>query len=117
MTLTVLIVDDDPDFRRLARRMLSSSGVEVISEAATVGSARTAAIELRPDAALVDVCLPDGNGIELARELAELDWSPRIVLTSTDAGIAGDDVERGIVFVPKADLPTAPLLKLMETRV
>jgi DNA-binding response OmpR family regulator len=116
MTTTVLIVDDDPDFRRLARRMLSSSGVEVISEAASVGSARTAAIELRPDAALVDVCLPDGNGIELARELAEMAWSPRIVLTSTDAGIAGDDVARGIVFVPKADLPTAPLLKLLAAR-
>ena len=116
MTPTVLIVDDDPDFRRLARRMLSSSGVEVISEAASVGSARVAAIELRPDAALVDVCLPDGNGIELARELAGLAWSPRVVLTSSDAGIAGDDVDNGIVFVAKADLPTAPLRQLMEER-
>jgi DNA-binding response OmpR family regulator len=115
MTPTVLIVDDDPDFRRLARRMLSSSGVEVISEAASVGSARVAAIELRPDAALVDVCLPDGNGIELARELAGLAWSPS-VLTSSDAGIAGDDVDNGIVFVAKADLPTVPLLQLMEER-
>jgi DNA-binding response OmpR family regulator len=112
---TVLIVDDDADFRRLARRMLSSSGVEVISEAASVGSARTAAIELRPDAALVDVCLPDGNGIELARELARLAWAPRIVLTSTDAGIVGD-VDSGIVFVAKADLPTAPLLQLLGAR-
>jgi DNA-binding response OmpR family regulator len=115
MTPTVLIVDDDADFRRLARQMLTSSGVEVISEAATVGSARVAAIALRPDAALVDVCLPDGNGIELARELAGLDWSPRIVLTSTDAGIVADAADNGIVFVAKADLPTAPLLQLMET--
>jgi DNA-binding response OmpR family regulator len=115
MPPTVLIVDDDPDFRRLARQMLTSSGVEVINEAATVGSARVAATELRPDAALVDVCLPDGNGIELARELAALDWSPRIVLTSTDAGIVGDRVDNGIVFVAKADLPTTPLLQLLET--
>jgi DNA-binding response OmpR family regulator len=116
MPPTVLIVDDDADFRRLARMMLSSSGVEVISEAASVGSARAAAIELRPDAALVDVGLPDGSGIELARELAGLAWSPRIVLTSSDAGIVGDDVDERIVFVAKADLPTAPLLQLMETR-
>jgi DNA-binding NarL/FixJ family response regulator len=116
MKPTVLIVDDDPDFRRLARRMLSSSGVEVINEAATVGAARAAAIELRPDAALVDVCLPDGNGIELASELVGLAWSPRVVLTSTDAGIVGDDVDSRIVFVAKADLPTAPLLQLLKTR-
>jgi DNA-binding NarL/FixJ family response regulator len=115
MTPTVLIVDDDADFRRLARQMLSNSGVEVINEAATVGSARVAAAELRPDAALVDVCLPDGNGIDLARELAGLDWAPRIVLTSTDAGIVGDAADNGIVFVAKADLPSAPLLALLDT--
>jgi response regulator of citrate/malate metabolism len=113
MTPTVLIVDDDADFRRLARRLLASSGVEVINEAGSVSAARVAAAELRPQAALVDVWLPDGNGIELAHELADLDWSPRVVLTSTDVGVVGGDMDGGIVFVAKEDLPTA-LMRLLD---
>ena len=42
-------------------------GMEVVAEAGTVASAVTAAAELRPDAALVDVGLPDGDGVTLAR--------------------------------------------------
>ena len=114
MTPTVLIVDDDANFRRLARRILSSSGVEVINEAASVGAARVAVGELRPDAMLLDVWLPDGNGIELARELGELERTPRIVLTSTDTCIVGDDLDGGVVFVAKEDLPTMPLLRLLQ---
>ena len=42
-------------------------------------------------AALVDVDLPDGNGIALAHELTALPWRPRVVLTSVDAEAAGPD--------------------------
>jgi DNA-binding NarL/FixJ family response regulator len=81
-----------------------------------VASATAAALELRPDAALVDVGLPDGDGIALAGTLSALPWRPRVVLTSTDADAASpDDVLRSGAgsFVPKADLPTAPLLQLL----
>jgi DNA-binding NarL/FixJ family response regulator len=114
MSFTVLIVDNDAGFRRLARGLFSHSGVEVIDEAATAAAAREALSRLRPDAVLVDVALPDGNGIELAREFAALDWSPHVVLTSTDAGIAPDTIGDGIVFVAKEDLPTAPLRRLVS---
>jgi two-component system nitrate/nitrite response regulator NarL len=111
---SVLIVDDDPDFRRLARRLLSSGGVDVINEAGSAAGGRIAAVELRPDAALVDVSLPDGNGIDVARELAALEWAPRIVLTSADADIVGEELDGGIVFVAKQDLPTSRLLRLLD---
>jgi DNA-binding NarL/FixJ family response regulator len=114
MSFTVLIVDDDAGFRRLTRGLFSDSGVEVIEEAGTAEAAREALSRLRPDAVLVDVSLPDGNGIALAREFAALEWSPRVVLTSTDAGIAPDRIGNGIVFVAKEDLPTAPLRGLVS---
>jgi CheY-like chemotaxis protein len=80
---SVLVVDDDPTFRELASRVLTGSGFEVIGEAGSVAEALTCAAELRPDAALVDIGLPDGDGFSLARQLNEL--SLRVVLISTDA--------------------------------
>jgi DNA-binding NarL/FixJ family response regulator len=115
---SVLVVDDDPTFRGLARRMLVAAGLRVVGEADTVAAANAAALDLRPDAALVDVGLPDGDGIALACKLAALPWRPRIVLTSTDAGAASpDDVLRcgAGTFVPKADLPGVSLARLLAS--
>src|ERR671931_556203 len=88
MPEAVLVVDDDPVFRSLARRMLIADGLVVVGEADSVASAMTAAHALRPAAVLVDVGLPDGNGIALARRLTALPWRPRVVLTSTDPDAA-----------------------------
>jgi DNA-binding NarL/FixJ family response regulator len=116
MPVSVLLVDDDPAFRGLARRMLIAAGLGIAGEAGTVATATAAALDLRPDAALVDIGLPDGDGITLARELAALPWRPRIILTSTDADAAspadvrGSGAER---FVPKADLPALSLELLL----
>lgn len=112
---SVLIVDDDPEFRRLARAILDVDGLSVAGEAATVASAITAARDLRPDGALVDVSLPDGNGIELAEVLSALPWRPSVVLTSADPRAAGDaDVRRSgaRIFVLKDELPDVALQEL-----
>src|SRR3954467_3701349 len=104
MAGSVLIVDDDSAFRGLARRILTASGLTVVGEAETVRAASAAAAELKPDGVLVDVMLPDGDGVALARELAALPWRPRVVLTSsyTDA-TSQDELGRcgAIAFVPK----------------
>jgi DNA-binding NarL/FixJ family response regulator len=116
MATSVLVVDDDPAFRRLAGRLLSAAGLGVVGEAGTVADATAAAQALRPDAALVDVGLPDGDGITLAGILTALPWGLRVVLTSTDADAASpDDVRRSGAehFVPKAELPNVPLLSLL----
>jgi DNA-binding NarL/FixJ family response regulator len=116
---SVLIVDDDPAFRRLAERILAGFGLLVAGEAETVAGGVAAAAALRPASALVDVGLPDGDGICLARELAQLPWHPRIVLTSTDSDAASlSDVRLSgaRAFVPKDQLPNAALLELLGGR-
>ena len=116
MSASVLLVDDDPAFRQLARRMLVAAGLVVVAEAATVAAAMVAARELRPDSALVDVGLPDGDGISLAGALTSLPFAPRILLTSSDVDAAGpEDVARSGAagFVPKADLPSVALDRLL----
>jgi len=108
MPVSVLIVDDDEGFRRLAVRLLIAAGFTVAGEAGTAAEAGEAAKALRFDAALVDIGLPDGDGSAVATELAALSWHPRVVLTSSDPDAVNDgDVERSgaVAFVPKEQLP------------
>jgi DNA-binding NarL/FixJ family response regulator len=108
MPLSVLLIDDDPGFRKLARRTIAGTRLSVIGEAGTAAAGATAARDLRPDVVLLDVGLPDGDGITLAGELSALPWGPRIVLTSVDPDAASpDEVDRSGAqgFVPKHDLP------------
>jgi DNA-binding NarL/FixJ family response regulator len=112
----VLVVDDDPEFRELARRLLAASGLTVVGEADSVAAALAAAARFEPSAVLVDVELPDGDGVTLACELAALPWRPRVVLTSIDGEIATTDDARHAgarAFVSKAELPNAPLAQLL----
>jgi CheY-like chemotaxis protein len=113
---SVLVVDDDPEFRKLARRVLVACGLTVVGEAESVAAARAAAARFEPSAVLIDVELPDGDGVTLARELAVLPWRPRIVLTSIDGEITTptEACNAGaLAFINKADLPNAPLAQLL----
>ena len=110
------VVDDDPDFRGLALRLLTASGLTVVGESDCVEAARADAARLRPAAFLVDVELPDGDGVSLATELVALPWRPRVLLTSINAELIGDEEVRrsgAQAFIAKADLPNAPLRKLL----
>ena len=69
MQTRILIVDDDARFRALARTLLEAAGYAIVAEAADGAHALTAADRVRPDAALVDVQLPDIDGLALARHL------------------------------------------------
>jgi DNA-binding NarL/FixJ family response regulator len=113
---SILLIDDDPAFRRLARQTLSGSGLTVVGEAATAAEGSSAARRLKPEIMLVDVGLLDGDGISLAGELSALPWGPRVVLTSVDPDAASPEEVRksgAIGFVPKQDLPGSGLDMLM----
>jgi len=107
MPRSVLVIDDDADFRDLIRDVLQAWGHRVVGEAATVAAAPAEAEALRPDAILVDVGLPDGDGRDLAERFAALPWRPRVVLVSTDADAADAAVVQrlGIAgFIPKLEI-------------
>ena len=85
MSRRILIVDDHPGFRASARRMLEAGGFEVAGEAEDAASARRAVGGLSPEVVLLDVQLPDGDGIALASELSANGGAPEIVLCSSRA--------------------------------
>lgn len=77
---TVLVVDDDTRVLQLLTRGLQRRlGVRTVS-AADLASARSVFRRERPDACVVDMQLPDGNGIDLIREFRAFDSKTRIVL-------------------------------------
>lgn len=79
----VLVVDDHRLVREGIRAMLAGDpGIAFCAEADSVASARVAVREHQPDVALVDVRLPDGNGIELIRDLRSRADLRCVVLTS-----------------------------------
>ena len=113
---TIVIVDDDPRFRGIARRLLESEGFEVIGEAADGREALSVAGELEPDIVLLDVQLPDIDGIEVASQLTANGAGPAIVLTSTrDESDFGPQLQQSGArgFVPKGDLSGAALAALL----
>ncbi|MBB3752702.1 two-component system response regulator DevR [Mycolicibacterium sp. BK634] len=68
--MTVVLVDDHEVVRRGLIELLSADpDLEVVGEAASVSEALARIPALRPDVAVLDVQLPDGNGVELCREL------------------------------------------------
>jgi DNA-binding NarL/FixJ family response regulator len=112
MRPTLLIVDDHPGFRSLARKLLEAGGFEVVGEAADGHAAVASARELRPDVVLLDIQLPDIDGFQVTARLADGEAGPVVVLTSTrDRADYGERVERcgARGFIPKAELSGAAL--------
>ena len=91
-SVDVLVVDDSPVFRRgMGRAVRVHGGMQLVGEA-DGGDAALAAIErLRPDVVLLDLRMPDIDGLEVLERLRELDPPPacRVLLVSAslDEGI------------------------------
>jgi len=68
--ISVFLVDDHEIFRRGVRALLADEpDIDVIGEAATASAAMARIPALRPDVAVLDVRLPDGDGISVCREI------------------------------------------------
>lgn len=84
MDMRCLIVDDNARFLETARKVLEHDGVIVVGVASDGAGALEKIDRLRPDLALVDVCLGDECGVELAGRVArEALWKPTVILIST----------------------------------
>ena len=77
--LRILVVDDEPAIRRLLRTTLAAHEYDVV-EAATVAEARSA-FERKPDLVILDLGLPDQDGMEFIAEVRASSQTPIIVLS------------------------------------
>ena len=116
-SIKVLIVDDNPTFIGIVRRFLSRfTDIEVVAEATSAKDALALAQKTAPEIALVDVAMPEINGLTLTRMLREKYPGLAVILVtlidttqyrsaSAEAGAAG--------FVAKPTLSTdlVPLIR------
>ncbi|MBI3688722.1 MAG: response regulator transcription factor [Actinobacteria bacterium] len=85
MTIRVFLLDDHEVVRRgLIQLLGGESDIDVVGEAATAAQARARIPALRPDVAILDVRLPDGNGVSVCRDVrSAMDPPPAcLMLTS-----------------------------------
>jgi CheY-like chemotaxis protein len=110
--VTVLVVDDDVAFRRVATELLTGRGFVVVAQAGDGAHALAECARAQPAAALVDVHLPDTDGFALAHALSRCGSRPRVLLTSTDGDAATGAALAGagaVGFVPKSELAVTDL--------
>lgn len=79
--LSVLVIDDEPQVRRFLRSSLPPADYELI-EASTGEEGLSAVASRRPDVILLDLGLPDVDGVEVTRRLREWTATPIIVLSA-----------------------------------
>jgi DNA-binding NarL/FixJ family response regulator len=117
MSTRVLIVDDHPPFRALARRLLTADGFDVVGEAADGAAALDAVRDLCPDVVLLDVQLPDVDGFRVAQALTCARPCIAVVLVSIRAGSdygsrVATSPARG--FIAKSDLSGEELQRILD---
>ena len=104
----MLLVDDQPDFRQLARLLLERRGYAVVAEAGCAASALDAVQRCAPEAVLLDVGLGYDDGFDVCRRLMRAWPGLAVLLTSSTGeydqcdGLVASSGARG--FISKARL-------------
>jgi len=76
-----ILVEDEPQIRRFVRTALESENWRVL-EAGTLKEGLSETATRRPDLVVLDLALPDGDGIELVRSMRDWSSSPILVLSA-----------------------------------
>ena len=117
VSLTCLIVDDNPLFLEGAVDLLTREGLDVVGVASDSAGAIRLVTELRPDVTLVDIDLGDEDGFELAQRLHAISGASKVILVSTHAE---EDlahlIERSptLGFIAKARLSAQAIRDLLD---
>lgn len=116
MPRTVLIVDDDPGFRSVARALLEADGDFAVVEAGSGTEALAVVVRSPPDAVLLDIGLADGDGFAVCRALYGVAPAVPVVLCSArEAELYGERLARSpaVGFLAKERLSAAALTRLV----
>lgn len=113
-TKKILLVDDEPELCKLVIDILSDDGFSNIIDTGTAQTGLIFARQEKPDLAILDVMLPDGDGFSLMKKLRTFTDIPIIFLTAKDEaadklsglGLGADD------YVVKPFLPQELLLRV-----
>lgn len=116
----IIIADDESLIRLDLREMLTHLGYEVIAEAGDGRTALDLARRLRPDLLIMDIKMPDFDGISAAEELTRERIAPVVLLTAySDQGLVERAREAGVVgyvVKPFREAELMPVIELSRAR-
>ena len=113
---TILIVDDSAYARRTMRKALESANHTVVEAAGGMAAIESYFLQ-HPELVLLDLTMEDMDGLQVLKQLRELDAAARIIVVSADVQTSTEQLVKqagGIAFLGK---PVAPetLLRTIET--
>jgi DNA-binding NarL/FixJ family response regulator len=108
--LRVLLIDDHEVSRAACQALLRTEGINVVADLPVGEDALAAAVELHPDAAILDVTPNDEYALQLARRLGSLRRPPTVVLTSSASRTVLDTKLDGLPFIAKSVLCGSEIL-------
>lgn len=116
---TCVVVDDHPAVLGTVGDVLEQSGFSVVGRARTSAEGREKIGRRRPTVAVIEVQLPDGSGIDLARELRRSFPQTNVVLYggSADAALLSEALDAGARGVVLKDASLAELVRAVERAV
>lgn len=85
MTIRVLLADDHRMLREGLRRSLTEEGFDIVGEAENGEAAVALAAELAPDVVLMDVSMPEMDGVEATRVIRAVDGAPQVIMLTMHA--------------------------------
>ena len=97
MSLTAVIIDDEPLARAYLRSLLEEQGVGVLGEADNVAAGLQRVEDLHPDVAFLDVDMPGLTGLQMAQAMAPMEHAPLIVFVTGYSHYAVDAFEQGAI--------------------
>ena len=130
-TPRILVVDDERDLRQLIQTALQKEGFQQIETAASMKEGIEKFEAFKPDIAILDIMLPDGDGYELCKKIRETSYIPVLFLSAKSEefdkvlglAIGGDDYitkpfsPKELAFRVKAQLRRAGYKETMNTAV
>ena len=118
--IRIIVADDEPIIRMDLKEMLTNLGYLVVGEAGDGRSVVNMARELRPDLVIMDIKMPDMDGIEAARILTQEDIAPVIFLTAySQKELVNQAKEAGVVAYlvkPFRESDLAPAIEIALAR-
>ncbi len=120
MSLRILLVDDNRRFLEAVRRFLARESFEIVGQCLSGATALEQVARLHPDLVLMDLAMPQMNGLEATRQIKACPYPPRVIMLTlhdnpaylAEARAVGAD---GFVSKSEFGVQLLPLIKKLFT--